>query len=41
MKHYVIVIGHHGISTDIDGEDFSQLLEALFNPATAVFVAFA
>ncbi len=39
IQHYVIVIGHDCVSTDIDGEQCGQCLDLIHGPLLAVLVA--
>ena len=38
MQHNMIVIGHHRIDTDIQGENTGQGLYSVFDPLPTVFV---
>ena len=37
----MVVIGHHGIGTDVDGKGIGQLMQAFCNPALAVLIVLA
>jgi len=37
----MVVVAHHRICGDVDGEDISEFKQALLDPATAVFEAAA
>ena len=41
LGYQMVVIGHHRIGADIDGEDIGQLAQALGDPAFSVFVVLA
>lgn len=37
MQHDMVVVTHHRISGDVDGEDSGQFEQTLLDPAAAVF----
>jgi hypothetical protein len=39
VQRHMVVVGHHRIGEDIDGEDRGQCLHAILNPPPAMFIA--
>jgi hypothetical protein len=39
IEYYMIVIGHHGIGTEIDGKDSGKCDQCIFNPLASMLIA--